>query len=483
MSYKRHLAWMSVSQACFFGAQFVGSVIVAHLLTPYDLGVYAIALAITGVLGVLQAFGLNGFIVREAELGAEITRSVFTINLLLSLALAGLIAGLSPVGGRVLHEDGVRRVMLGLALLPLLGALEFLPASQVERAANFKAIALIGAGRIVTSQVVTVGFAFEGFSFMSLAFGQIAGSTFSLIAYSVVGRRHVSFRMGLSDWRRVLRFGLDMLAISGVNAIATRLSEALLGRLIGLSALGLYSRASNLNNLLWDNIHLVIGRVVFVDLAAQKRSGASLRATYLTLVEVLTALLWPAFAGLAIVSGPFIRLVYGPKWVAAAHPLAMLAIAAILLVAISMTWELFVVSGETAKQARLEIVRASAGLVMFAAGCLFGLTAAAAGRVGDAAFSIWLYRPDLDRMTETHTRDFAAIYARSAALTLLTVAPAGVVMLLHGGSERTPLTLLGPAIVLGGGLWALALHQMRHPLAVEALRLAGRRLSWLRPRR
>jgi O-antigen/teichoic acid export membrane protein len=474
---------MGLSQACFFGVQFAGSVIVARLLTPYDMGVYAIALAITGVLGILQAFGLNGFIVREPALDPDVTRSVFTINLLLSVALAGLIAGLSPLGGRLLHEDGVRRVMLLLAALPLLGAVEFLPATQVERAANFKAIALISTGRTVASQVVTVWLAYEGVSFMSLAFGQIAGAIFSAVAYTLIGRRHVSFRIGLRDGRRVLSFGLNMLAISGVNAIASRLGEALLGRLIGLSALGLYSRAANLNNLVWDNIHLVIGRIVFVDLAGQKRSGASLRVTYLTIVEVLTALLWPAFAGLAIVSGPFILLVYGPRWVAAAHPLAMLSVAAILLVAISMTWELFVVSGETARQARLEIVRAGAGLLMFAFGCLFNLTAAAAGRVGEAAFSIWLYRPHLDRMTETRTRDFAGIYARSAALTLLTVAPAGIVMGLHGGSERTPLTLLGPAIGLGGLMWVLTLYRMRHPLAVEALRLASRRWVWIKPLR
>jgi O-antigen/teichoic acid export membrane protein len=477
MSYKRHLAWMSLSQAAFFGLQFAGSVIVARLLTPYDMGVYGIALAITGILSILQAFGLNGFMVREPELGPEITRSVFTINLLLSIALAGLIAALSPLGGRFLHEDGVRRVLLLLAALPLLGALEFLPATQVERAANFKAIALINMGRTATSQIVTVWLAFAGFSFMSLAYGQIAGSSFSVLAYTLVGRRHVSFRIGLSDWRRVLSFGLNMLAISGVNAIAARLSEALLGRLIGLSALGLYSRASSLNSLVWDNIHLVIGRVVFVDLAAQKRSGASLRATYLTLVEVLTALLWPAFAGLAIVSGPFIRLVYGQRWVAAAHPLAMLSIAAILLVAISMTWELFVVSGETAKQARLEFMRAGVGLGLFGVGCLFGLTTAAAGRIGEAAFSIWLYRPHLDRMTQTHTKDFAAIYGRSAALTLLTVAPPGIIMALHGGSETTPLAQLAPAIALGGLMWLGALYRMRHPLAMEAVRLASVRLG------
>jgi hypothetical protein len=120
---------------------------------------------------------------------------------------------------------------------------------------------------------------------------------------------------------------------------------------------------------------------------------------------------------------------------------------------------------------------------MFGLGCLFSLTAAAAGRIGEAAFSIWLYRPHLDRMTQTHTLDFALIYTRSAGLTLVAVAPAGMVMLVHGGSEHTPLTWLGPAIALGAVMWMAALHQMRHPLAVEALRLASQRFSWVKPLR
>jgi hypothetical protein len=157
--------------------------------------------------------------------------------------------------------------------------------------------------------------------------------------------------------------------------------------------------------------------------------------------------------------------------------------AAILLVAISMTWELFVVSGETAKQAKLEFIRTGAGLVMFVTGCLFGLTTAAAGRIGEAAFSLWIYRPHLDRMTQTHTRDFIGIYARSAGLTLLAIAPASVVMLMNRGSENTPMVLLAPSIGLGALIWMIALYLMRHPLAMEAERLLGKRFLSFMPQR
>ena len=464
---------MGVSQGCFFVLQFIGSVIVARLLSPYEMGVYAIAWAIIGVLNTLQSFGLAGFIVREKDLTPDVMASAFTVNTAISLFLAIAIASLSTLGGAFLHEAGVKRVMLVLAVLPLLGAGEFLPSSNLEREAQFKVIALVNTGRTAISQGLTVLLAFSGFSYMSMAYGQVAAGLFSLLVYNVVGRRHVGWRLCGREWRRISRFGFQMLAISGVDSIGLRLSDFLLGRLLGLSALGLYSRASGLNNLGWDNIYQVIGRVIFADLAAQKRRGAPLRPAYLRIVEMMTALLWPAFAGLAIVAGPFILAVYGQKWVAAAHPLVMLSLTSMVLVAIAMAWEIFVICEETGTQARLEFIRCGAALAMFAGGCLVNLTGAATAKLGEALFGAYLYRPHLERMTQTHWRDFAAIYLRSGALTLAAIAPAAVVMALHHASERAPLSELAFAIAAGVAFWVALLFGLGHPLAAEIRKGAG----------
>jgi O-antigen/teichoic acid export membrane protein len=471
MSLRRHLAWMALSQGCYFVIQFAGSVVVAHLLSPYETGVYTFALAVVGVIGMVQAFGLSGFVVREPNLDRDTMATAFTLNLAISLTLALAIAGMGLLGGAVLHAPGVQRVMLILAVLPLIGLFEFLPAANLERNANFKAIALIGAGQTVTAQGVTVALAWHGFSYMSMAYGQAAAAIFTATAYNLVGRQHVSLRLRLVEWRRIGAFGLQMLAINGVNVASSRTADILLGGIVGLSALGLYGRASSLNGLLWTNIHMVIGRVVFVDMAAQVRAGGSLRDGYLRTVEILTALLWPAFAGLAIVSGPFILALYGAKWVAAAPPLVMLALASMVLVSLAMTWELFVVRQETARQARIEFLRMGAGVVMFGVGCIFGVTGAAASRVGEALFSIGLYRPHIDRMTDTRTADFLPIFGRSALLTGLAVAPAGAIMALHRASPYTPLPQLIAAIIVGFLLWLTAIKTTHHPLGAELNRL------------
>ena len=136
MSVRRSLAWMMMSQGGFFVLQFGGTVVLARLLTPYEMGVYTAAAAVIGILGILQAFGLTLFIIREPDLDRHILASAFTVNAILAVALSLAIVGLSALGGAFLREPGVQHVMLALAPLPLIGVLEFLPATQLERSAD-----------------------------------------------------------------------------------------------------------------------------------------------------------------------------------------------------------------------------------------------------------------------------------------------------------------------------------------------------------
>lgn len=483
MSVRRSLAWLMISQCGFFVLQFGGAVVLARLLTPYDMGIYAAAAAIIGILGILQAFGLTLFIIREPEIDRDLLASAFTINALLAVLLALAIVGLSAFGGAFLHEPGVERVMLLLAPLPLIGIFEFLPATMLERLAAFRTIAMINLLRAAITTSVAVGLAFAGFSYMSIAWGSVAAAVAGAVAYMITGRQHVSFRVGLVARRRILNFGLQQLAIQGINAISGRAAEFLLGRLLGLSALGLYGRASNLNNMIWSNIHLVVGRVVLVDLAEQRRQGIDLRDGYLRIVELITALLWPCFAGLAILAGPLIDIVYGSAWVAAAPPLAALAVSAILLISITMTWELFVICHETGRQARFEFIRTGVGLVLFIAGCFVSLTGAAIGRIGEALFSVALYRPHIERMTSTRLADFIPIYRRSAILTVAACGPALVLMIAYGWSPHIPFALVALVVAAGLVAWLGAIFLTNHALTGELRRIVakGRQLIGLSP--
>ena len=51
MSVRRNMIWMAASQTSAFIAQFVTTIVLARLLTPYEMGIFAAALAVAAELG------------------------------------------------------------------------------------------------------------------------------------------------------------------------------------------------------------------------------------------------------------------------------------------------------------------------------------------------------------------------------------------------------------------------------------------------
>lgn len=466
VSLKKSLAWLGMAQTISIVLQFASSVVLARYLTPYETGIFAVAIATMALLSLLQQLGLNALIVREEVLTDEVSQTSFAVNALISVVLSVLIVAASYGGALFLRDEGVRDVLLVLAVVPLFGIPSFLPGANLERKGRFKELALISTTTGVIGAGTTIALAVLGFSYMSSAYAQVASSAAFSLMLSIVGRRHFSLKLSLSAWRRVADFGLQMLAVAGISTASQRLSEIMLGRLLGLSALGLYTRASGLNNLLWGNLHLAVGRVLLVDLAELNRQGISLRDRYKQTVAIATATLWPAFAGLAVIAEPFVRFVYGDRWVAAVVPFIYLAIASMILVAITMTWELFTATGRLREQTRIEFKRGLLSFAIFVGACMISLEAAAAARIVDAVISLFLYRPYLNRMTDTSSADFWGTYLQSALLTLLAIAPAGILMMINA-TGKPSLALVLSTIALGVLAWVAGLFALKHPLAAE----------------
>jgi O-antigen/teichoic acid export membrane protein len=227
------------------------------------------------------------------------------------------------------------------------------------------------------------------------------------------------------------------------------------------------SRATALNGLLWNNIHMVVGRVLLVNFSVLHREGLPLRDRYIRTVEISTAVLWPAFGGMAVLAAPLISSVYGEKWVPAAHPLQLLAVASMIQVSITMTWELFAATGNLRTQTRIEFIRTSISLTLFVAASFISLEAAVATRIVDALIAVTLYRRHVDSMTSTRTRDFLRPYAVSALLTLVAIGPALLVAVSTRFSPDVPGASLAASVLGGVLLWFLGLRLLGHPLATD----------------
>lgn len=468
--------WSAFGQIYSFLINFIGSVIVARLLSPVEMGIYVIGAATVGFISAFTSLGVGAYVIRETELNKAVLTTAFTLNALLALGLSALILLLGQMSNVVLGSPEAGSVLTVLAITPALGVITFHPATLMQRDMQFKTIAAINAVSMTIGTATTIGCALSHFSYMSPAWGAVASAIVTLVGYGMMGSHQMSFSLGLTAWRPILAFGLRMVTITGVATMSARLADIILGRLQGLRALGIYSRASGLSNQIFDNVYGTATRVVFVHLSREYRETGTLKAEFLRSFRMITAVIWPCLFGLAILAPVVVYNLYGEQWISVAPPLAILLVAQIVALFFGMNWELFVIRDETALQTRIELIRSVLGLGVFAIGCTISLTAAAAGRLCDNLIALFMYRKHVARLSEATHGELNRVYGEGMLLSACAATPTAVLMIYERWSEHTPLLAAAIAVALGVVLWMICLFQLHHPLAHEA-RLLGRGLA------
>ena len=470
---RRAVVWTFAGQGASFVFSFFGSIAVARLLSPYELGIFAVAMAVIGVLQVVAAFGVGLYVVREAELTPEKMDTAYTVNALLSLALAALTAAAAWPAALFLHEPAVTRALLVLAVSPLIGIPAFRPSVMLQREMHFGPLSFLGVLSTASTTITTVSAAVMGASYMSPAYGTVVSGLLGTIVTIAIAPRHVSFRMSLVGWRPIMLFGTQVMSVSGLALLANKTTDLVLGRLIGLASLGLLSRASNLSNMINTYIYGTAMRVVYSQLAKDYRERGVIRDTFLPGLRMIAAAVGPVVIGIAILARPLVLVLYGEKWMAVAPILSLYMIAQFLILSFAMNWEVYLIRNQLALQVKFEASRSIFGLVSSVIASAGGTVWVAFSSVLDQVFSMFLYLPRMAKLTDSTSRELAGIYGETILLALVTGAPSLALMWWYGWSARTPLGLIAVAVLAGGAMWLALLAKLSHPLWHEMRHFAA----------
>lgn len=192
-----------VSLILTFGAV----IIVSHLLTPSEIGVYSVAAGLVALAHMLRSFGVSEFIVQEKQLDQPLIRTVFTINLLIAWALGIAMFACSGPIGKFYGDAGVASVLKVLSGLFMLMPFGAVAQAQMTREFEFDRLIKIRLSEIVARTFTVVGLAYAGFSYMSMAWASLGSIVVMLIGCAVWGGRYRVTGLSLQHWRRVLHFG------------------------------------------------------------------------------------------------------------------------------------------------------------------------------------------------------------------------------------------------------------------------------------
>jgi len=477
MTLRRALALSYVEKYGSYAISLGSTIVISRLLSPEQVGVFAVAMAIVGLIAVIRELGISTYLVQELELSDVRIRAAFTLAMALGLALAIVAAIISSPMSSLYSNDEVGEVMLVLAISFALTPLGSVSQSLLARELRFGSLAWIRLLYAVVQAVCGIALVYKGLGPLALAWATVVAAVANGIVSLAVKPHSLVPCFKATELRRVFSIGGPVTLVGILDDLASALPELVVGRTQGLAAAGLFSRAKGLSQIAHQLIVRAANPVFFTAFASLRRENQDTAPLYLRATSCVTGLGWAILAPTGVLATPIILILFGKQWLEAADLLRWLCLAAGLSLLSSGAAHLLLAS-DGAKDVVLAKLRSLPILIAcVAVGAYIDVYWLAAGVVvGSGAGSLFLWVA-VQRRTEISLRRQFKSAAQS-----LPIAFAGAFGALPGLLVNVHSAATAIQGVIIGSITALAsigavIFVTNHPLRAEVSRLVPRRQS------
>jgi O-antigen/teichoic acid export membrane protein len=308
------------------------TLIVARLLRPYDYGLMTTGTIFVGLADLLAEAGVSRALIQKDEVGDEDLAEGFTLCLVFSLVLYGLLFAVAGPAAVFLDIPEFTPFLRVLALLVLLVPFRSIPLALLDRELRLGKQSAVHVASAVVQASLVLGLAAAGFGFWALAAGVLSARVLETVALSYYAGWRPRLRKPGARARGLLGFGVYLTLGTLLWFVYSNADFAVVGKLAGPVALGFYSLAFQLISLPVQKLTANVNQIAYPVFCRLQHDRARVRSWYLRLTVLLSFLGMPAMAGMALVAEDGFSVVLGEKWLRAVLPFQLLSIAGIALV-------------------------------------------------------------------------------------------------------------------------------------------------------
>ena len=320
--------WTTISTIGVNILQLIQLAILARLLDPSAFGVMAIVMVIVGFSQAFLDMGISNAIIHKQEITQEQLSTLYWVNVIAGVLIFVVMCGVAPFVASFYHQTELTNliILLGTTFLIQPFGQQFMVLWQKEL--RFKEIARIDIINKFITLIVTVWFAYDGYGVYSLVYGAIAGSIVQTAQFMQLGFKEHKPRLifNLSNIKEFLNFGAYQMGERTINYFNYQIDAILIGKLLGMEALGIYNIAKNLIMKPAMVFNPIITKVTFPVMAKIQNDVLRLKEVYLKTMNYLSSVNFLAYAFIFIFAHDIVLLLFGMKWLPAVPIVKILSV-------------------------------------------------------------------------------------------------------------------------------------------------------------
>ncbi len=311
-----------VTRIISFGSQ----VVLAHVLSQEQFGLFGLAMSIVNYANLSQQVGVREILLsrhKRIELWQSTGFWVATATGLFSMLL---ILGAAPIAGWFYADRTLVWMLLILALAQPTYNMTLVQEAKLQAKLRFKYIALCQFVWGATTPILQLLLALSKFGVFAFVVPRLLSGLIRWWMYHRAEPITISRQWNVRRWKYILIPGLTLLLTSFAYTIGPSVPALMLGRYVGKASTGYFTFAYNLSLQVLMLLSVQIDSVLFPTLGKMEGEPDRQRAAMLRSSRALTAVMAPVCFMQAAAAGPAIALMFGQKWLPAVEPLQIMSV-------------------------------------------------------------------------------------------------------------------------------------------------------------
>ncbi|WNB85423.1 lipopolysaccharide biosynthesis protein [Cellulomonas sp. ATA003] len=324
------VVWTTLEKWSVRLSTLVGFIILGNLLTPLQFGVVALATTFISFLTTVADGGFASYLLQKQRLTPAVTNTAFYLTSALALMLALVVAALAGPASGWLDTPQLREVLPALAVALLIAGVSTVPAVLLARDLRFKELALRQILAALLSVAAAIGLALAGAGVWALVGQTLVRGVVSFAALWWASDFRPRLTFDRSEIRPMVAYGSKSLLVLLAPQARTQGEVFIIGALVNAVAVGYWTVAGRLVNVVVDVISSVVGSVAHPVFARLQEAPERLGRALATARALSALVLVPSLVALALVSEDVVPAVFGDQWAPTTTVASVLALSALL---------------------------------------------------------------------------------------------------------------------------------------------------------
>ncbi len=301
----------------------VSTLVLVRILSPVDFGIVTLAQVIYPVLDLLTATGFNQAIIRMRAPQAVHYDTAWTLGIFRGAFIAACLVATSGWQARFMHEPRIEPLMWVLAGTAFVASLQNVRLVDYQRDLRFEWITLFMLWGKVQGFIIIMLLAIFMHNYWIIILANLFNKLISVPGSYIVARHRPRF--SLAGWRKLFHFSKWLFLGNVCLLTDLQLMTFVVGRYLGMVSVGLYQVGMQVAALPITEIAAPIRGPLYSTFSKIYHDIDELRRSFLDSLAIQSLIIVPLTVGVAVTAPEVTAIFLGPKWIAVAPLLPIIA--------------------------------------------------------------------------------------------------------------------------------------------------------------